>query len=666
MSGAAQAVAAIVGFIVFAVLLAVLCRRALGVPVGWPRSIIVGGIFYFLSVPVVQLLAQRQGALQGARFVGEPAVGLVVLLLGALIVFAAALMVLVIVEVIVPTGSIGSPFRLLTDTRASARRGRRYLEVMAIITKHGLTASFRIGGRRDEHRGSSSTARSLAAALSEAGVTFIKLGQTMSTRPDVIPEPYVAELSRLQDDATPLPWDRLEPVLAGDLPAPIGEVFAEVEREPLATASIGQVHGARLADGTDVVIKIRRPEAYAQVTVDLDIMVRLARRLERTAQWARSLGAVRLTQGFAESLVQELDYRQEAENAAAVAASLAGAEMINVPTVHAELSGPAVLIMDRVLGRPLGQAGEQLAALTAEQRATMADRLLAEILREILFTGTFHADLHPGNIVVGADGRLTLLDFGSVGRLDQPSRTALGLLLLAVERDDPIGATDALTDLLDRGTATLDRRQLERDVGQLIVRYRAGISAGGGSSELFVALWKLITCHRLAIPPQVGAAMRALAGLESSVRMINPDADIVSAARIEGTALVGELADPEVVRARVESELFRMLPVLQRLPQRVNRITDDLETGRFSARVRLLADAEDRRFLSGLVSQLNITLLSGATLLSAIVLITSDGGPGITDDIRLYPMLGAVALFFGVVLGLRAMVVALRSFASDR
>lgn len=660
LSGVAQLIAAIAGFFVFTVLLALLCRRALGVPVGWPRSMIIGGAVYVASGPVILALLTREGVIAGTRFVGGPAVTVVLIGIGAITLFACALIVLVITEAIVPTGSIGSPLRLLMDTRARSRRARRYLQVMAIITKHGLTAPLRFGGRRTQYSGSRSTARSLAAALNDAGVTFIKLGQTMSSRPDIVPEPYVTELARLQDDATPMPWRSLEPVLAAELPKPIDEIFAWVEHEPLATASVGQVHGARLADGTDVVIKIRRPGARAQVEVDLDIMIRVARRLERTAEWARSIGAVRLARGFAESLTEELDYRIEAENAAAVAASLAGSEMLRVPAVHAQVSSAAVLIMDRVAGAPLGQAGGRLSALAGEQRARMAEGLLTEILREVLFTGTFHADLHPGNIMVGPDGRLTLLDFGSVGRLDQPSRTALGLLLLGVERDDPIGATDALTDLLDEGAAGLDRKQLERDVGQLIVRYRNGIGRGGGA-EIFTALWKLITGHQLAVPPQVGAAMRALAGLESSVQIINPGTDILSTARIQGTALVGELTDPATVRARVDNELFRMLPMLQRLPQRVNRITDDLENGRFTTRISLLADPEDRGFLSRLVSQLSITLMAGAAVLSAMILITSNDGPLIAGDLRLYPVLGVVLMFFGVILGLRIMVIGLRS-----
>lgn len=664
LSGLAQVVFALGSLVVASVLLALLCRRVLGVPVGWPRSIVIGGGMTLASFPVMGLILTRQGLLDGTELVGDPAEVVLLTLIGMLTVFGLALIVLVIAEVIVPTGSLGNPCSLITDTRARLRRGRRYSGVLTILAKHGLSSSLRIGGRRDVRR-DRSTPRSLAAALSEAGVTFIKLGQTLSTRPDIIPESYIRELARLQDDAGPLPWTSLEPVLAGELARPIDEVFATVQPEPLATASIGQVHAARLLDGTEVVIKIRRPGAVEQVEVDLDIMGRLARQLERTADWARSLGTVRLARGFADSLIEELDYRVEAENVAAVAGSLAGSERIGVPRVYDELSGPTVLIMERIVGRPLGQAEELIAGFDDRRRAEMAEGLLTEVLREILFTGTFHADLHPGNIIVGDDGRLTLLDFGSVGRLDQPSRTALGLLLMAVERDDPIGASDALTELLDHRGERLDRRQLERDIGQLIVRYRGGIGSAG-SAGMFAALWKLITNHQFSVPPQVGAAMRSLAGLETSVRAIDPGTDIVSAARGEGAALVGEITDPAAVRVRVERELFRMLPMLQRLPQRVNRIADDLENGRFTAQIRVLADAEDRTFLSRLVGQISITLVAAAAVLSAMLLITTQAGPVVAGDLQLYPLLGVILLFFGVILGLRVMVVALSAFDEHR
>ncbi|SDS91295.1 ABC1 kinase family protein [Microlunatus soli] len=664
LSGLAQIVFALGSLVIASVLLALLCRRVLGVPVGWPRSIVIGGGMTLASFPVMGVMLTRQGLLDGTRLVGDPAEATLLIGIGMLTVFGLALIVLVIAEVIVPTGSLGNPCSLITDTRARLRRGRRYTGVLAILAKHGLSSSLRIGGRRDVRR-DRSTPRSLAAALGEAGVTFIKLGQTLSTRPDIIPESYIRELSRLQDDAGPLPWSRLQPVLAEELSRPPEEVFEHIDPTPLATASIGQVHTARLLDGTDVVIKIRRPGAAEQVEVDLDIMGRLARQLERTADWARSLGAVRLARGFADSLIEELDYRVEAENVAAVAGSLAGSERIGVPRVYDQLSGPSVLIMERIVGTPLGQASELITGFDVQQRAEMAEGLLTEVLREILFTGTFHADLHPGNIIVGDDGRLTLLDFGSVGRLDQPSRTALGLLLLAVERDDPIGAADALTELLDHQGERLDRRQLERDIGQLIVRYRGGIGSAG-SAGMFAALWKLITSHRFSVPPQVGAAMRSLAGLETSVRAIDPNTDIVTAARGEGAALVGEITDPAAVRVRVERELFRMLPMLQRLPQRVNRIADDLENGRFTAQVRVLADPADRTFLSRLVGQISITLVAAAAVLSAMLLITTQAGPVVTGDLRLYPLLGVILLFFGVILGLRVMVVALSAFDDHR
>ncbi len=266
------------------------------------------------------------------------------------------LILLVIVEVIAPTGSIGNPFRVVIDARARVRRGRRYAQVLTVIAKHGLSSSLRIGARKREPWSARSTARSLAAALSDAGVTFIKLGQMLSSRPDIIPEPYVSELSRLQDNAPALPWERLEPVLAGSLREPVGRALSNIDPEPLAAASIGQVHAATLTGGTAVVVKIRRPGEAEQVQADLDIMLRLARRLERTAGWAQAIGALRLAQGFADALGEELDYRIEAENVAAVAASLTGSTPISVPRVHREISGPAVLVMDRVRGTSLGQA----------------------------------------------------------------------------------------------------------------------------------------------------------------------------------------------------------------------------------------------------------------------------------------------------------------------
>jgi ubiquinone biosynthesis protein len=277
-----------------------------------------------------------------------------------------------------------------------------------------------------------------------------------------------------------------------------------------------------------------------------------------------------------------------------------------------------------------------------------------------MVTGVFHADLHQGNVLVDESGRLALLDLGAVGRLDSGSRNALALLLHGVERRDSVAATEAMLDLLDR-PEDLDDRAFERELGQLLQRF-AG-SASGGSSGMFSGLFTLVIRHHFAVPPQVAAALRALGALEGTLWSLSPEVDLVAAARQEGRAVLAGRFGPQEVRAALEDQLVTLLPLLHRLPRRINSITEGFERGRSIISVRILADERDRSFVTGVVQQLTLTLLAAACALGGIVLITADTGPFMLPTLRLYAFLGATLFFFGFVLAARALVLVFRRSA---
>ncbi|WP_214105662.1 AarF/UbiB family protein [Acrocarpospora catenulata] len=312
-----------------------------------------------------------------------------------------------------------------------------------------------------------------------------------------------------------------------------------------------------------------------------------------------------------------------------------------------------LLVMDRLTGTPVGDAGELLAALPAATRKDLAESLLSEVLRQLVRTGVFHADLHPGNILITPDGGLGLLDFGSVGRLDQPTRNALGMLLVAIDNNDAIVATDSLIEMLDRPDGLVER-DLEREIGQLLVRYRAGLGRGG-SSGMFAALFKLIHAHGFAVPPQIAGAFRALAALDGTLTLISADLDVVAAVRRQGREMMREATEPQAVRADLESRLAAYLPLLQRLPRRINKLTEDLEQGRISINIRALSDERDRGFLTGLVHQVVIAILAATATLGAIVLMVTDAGPTVAPGVRLFVLIGSTLLLVGFVLALRSL-----------
>lgn len=644
--------------LVTAAVVAFFARRILGAPIGWPRSIIVAIIMLTLLGSTLPMLSRAIGLADSTGEVSSPAIAGVVFALILAWAFLLSIAALVVLELIVPTGSIGSPIQLVRGLRQRARRTRRYLQVLAIGTRHGLgdflRRSRRIPAASDGN--ASSVARALRRALNDAGVTFIKAGQMLSSRPDLLPPAYVAELATLQTASAPLPWSELEPLVVETLGRPVDEVFAEIDPSPLATASVGQVHAAILHNSEHVVIKVQKPAAREQVTADLDIVVRLARRLQTSTTWGRTLGVMNLADGFANSLNEELDYTIEADNIAAVAAT-GGANGVAIPEVYADLSGHVVLVMRRLTGMPVSKAGGALSEMSPELRAVASDQLLGAVLRQILDGGVFHADLHAGNVLVEANGALGLLDFGSVGRLDDESREALAMLLIAIDRDSSVAATDALLDLLDAPADGLDERLLEREIGQLMVRFRAGT---GQHPELFSQLFGLVSRHGFGVPPQVAAVFRTLGALEGTLRLLNPSMDLITSTRRQTGDLLAERLSPPGVGDQVQSELIKLVPLLRRLPRRINKISESLDRGRLSVNVRLLADGRDRDFLLGLTHQVIVAMLAAAATVAAILLLTAPGGPQLAYGISFYAILGYCLLFVGCVLALRALVLVFR------
>jgi ubiquinone biosynthesis protein len=458
----------------------------------------------------------------------------------------------------------------------------------------------------------------------------------------------------------------VRPVLEESIGRPLDEVFAELDPEPLAAASVAQIHSARLIDGTDVVVKVQRPKARSQVTADLDILRRLAVRLERLTTWGRQIGAVALADGFARSLHEELDYTVEVANMRAVAAE----DDLVVPTDIHGLCSERVIVMTRIDGVPLSSAGPQLALLGADERSGLADHLLTGVLRQIFVGGIFHADLHPGNVIYippgdgvvalrdeppspgGRAGDLALLDFGSVGRLDRPTRNALVLLLYAVERKDSIAATDALIDLMDR-PADLDDRALEREVGALLLRY--GDGAVGGTATMFGDLLDVVVRYGFRVPPQLAAVFRTLGTLDGTLRLLDPDVDMTAIARARGSELAQGLLGREAVKTQAEHQLATLLPILARLPRRLSRITEQLEDGTFSVNVRTLGNLSDRDYVAGIGQQLNLTLLGSALGFGGLFLLTRESGPMLLPELALWPVLGVTLLFLAFTLGARVL-----------
>jgi ubiquinone biosynthesis protein len=632
-------------------------RRLLGLPVGALRALIAG-LLGFAAAEILVRTLRPVGS-------GHVAAFLTVVLGVPLIV---AMIFIVAAEALVPSGTVPQPVDVVLGARRALARSRRYSQISRIAVRHGLGPYLRGRGRReDEAGGRAALARSLRQALEEGGVTFVKLGQLMSTRRDLLPEEFISELAQLQDRAEPAPWERVEEVITQSLGAPVGEVFAELQPEPAAAASIAQVHRARLrcGDGPDaeVAVKVQRPGIRSTVEQDLDILLRLADTLEDRAHWARAVGTAGVARGFAAAMREELDFRVEARNMAAVAATwpdqqraVAGSVTVVLPAVHERLCTEHVLVIEWLDGISLRAAGPLIDERGLD-RAELTRALLRSMVYQITEGGVFHADPHPGNVLLLTDGRLALLDFGSVGRLDTQQRSALQNLLLAVGRGDPAALRDALLELVTR-TDEIDEWQLERALGRFAARHLVGASPP--TAEMFTDLFRLASQFELAIPPEIATVLRALATLEGTLSLLTPGIDIAAEARQYAADRVASQLSPAAVPKSAAEEVAALLPVLRRLPRRFDRVTSALEQGRLGLNVRLLADERDRRVVTGLTHQFLLTVLAAASGVVAAILLGTPGGPQVSPTLSLLQLIGYNLLIIGGILGLRVLYVIVR------
>ena len=623
-----------------------LAQRLLGAPVGAVRSLVVGiGLFLAIS-PVATAVAEAAQLMDPETLEARTSISVVLLLLGLAFgwAFALGVALLVFAEALAPTGTLRNPVEWIRDALARRRRTRRYLQVLSIFSRHGLRTLVR-RGPSDVSTSELSTA--LIGALNASGVTFIKLGQVLSTRSDVIPPQLAADLSTLQTSAAAEPWNAVEKVLEAELGERVRTAFTSIDPEPLAAASVAQVHRAVLADGTAVVIKVQRPGARESVSVDVDIVARLGARAEASAQWAREMGVASLASGFGAALLEELDYRLELANTQLLAG--AARPPVSVPQVYPELCTERVLVMEMVDGVTLGRAQARLAELDEQERLELARQLLEAVLHQLLVVGVFHADLHPGNVVLRDDGELALLDLGSVGVLDRQLRELILGLLASFDAQDNEAATTFLLQLVDDRTG-INTQALRRDLGAAITV----VAGPGGLSGAGVArLFEVFRVRRLQLPPHVAAALRTFASLQGCLEILSPGVDLVPLIREAVKTVAGEMFSADVVGKTAISRGLAGMAVLGRLPARIDDLASQLESGELTAQRRLRQEVG--AMAARATGEVVTALLSGGLVIAAVLLLGVQNGPMLTPVVPWSIYLAGVVALVGFVLGMRTL-----------
>ena len=635
----------------FAALSAWVSRRLLDAQIGWVRALVTSAVVFLGSLPLTAWVFEQADVIDGDRVVVESpiVVAFVALVLGW--IFAVVVVILVTLEFLWPSRPLGNPVTIVREAFRRRDRARRYAQIVAIASRHGL-GMYR--GRSDAAR--DALPQALVAALAEAGVTFVKLGQVLSTREDVLPRDLIEALSTLQMDSTPIPWPEAEAAIRAELRRPITEVFAEIESEPMAAASVAQVHAATLVSGERVVVKIQRPSARAQVTTDLDILERLARDAERRTAWAADYGAVALVAEFSRALTEELDYRIEVANAEMLRGAIAKthAMPLRVPRVFPDLCTQRMIVQERIEGVPFGKLPE--GAVEPGAARALADGVLDAVFEQIAVRGVFHADLHPGNLILCDDGEVALIDFGAVGILEASMRRLLVPLLTAIAADDDQAATDIVLLLCEPDPAGADQAALQRDVGAIITRVR---NAPAGE-DVFRFLLDTLRHHRLAMPPSLLLVFRTLGSLEGSLRRVYPGYDMVGQALTRAPHFARSMLSLRTAALSAQTQLVLALEQVRRVPRRLENISRSLEQGTFSVRLRSFEGAGERRWIEGMLGQVTSTLVGVTLLATGIALAISSGGPQLTEDVPLFPFLGSVVGLGGLLLLVRSLRAALR------
>ena len=531
------------------------------------------------------------------------------------------------------------------------RHAKRYRQIATLLVRHGrgdLVRSADIDGVLDEEQveaGDPTAAERLADDLEAMGPTFIKLGQLLSSRVDLLTPAYITALARLQDKVEPFGFEEVEEIVGEELGVRLSKIFDTFDPEPLAAASLGQVHRATLRDGREVVVKVQRPGIRRQVLDDMEVLADLAEVVDARTDLGR-YGIRDLLEEFRKSLMDELDYRREADNLLTIAGILTEHPEIVVPKPFPDFSSGRVLTMEYVDGKKITDLGP-LGRLELDG-APLADGLFAAYLEQVLVQGIFHADPHPGNVLLTSDGRIALLDIGMVARIAPAYRDKLVKLFLALADSRP-DEVARIAHTMGEELPDYDPVLFERAVTDVV-----GRSADASLTDLDVGAMLLQLTRRageagLKMDPELVMLGKTLLNLDQVATTLDPEFEPRDALRRHTTELMR--SSMKTSPAAMFATILETKEFVEALPGRVNRAFDAIGGGHFELRSKAFDEDE---FLRGLHKLANVIaaglVLAAMILASAFLARSGDGGPSAQNTIAMIVFVVSVALALGMLL----------------
>ena len=494
------------------------------------------------------------------------------------------------------------------------------------------------------------TAARFRTLLAELGPTFTKLGQLLSTRPDVLPAQWIEELEILQDDCPPVPLAEIRTEIERGLGRPVEHLFASLEETPLASASIAQVHLATTHAGERVVVKVQRPRIREQVESDLALLYYLAQLLEAVIEETGIYTPTGIVEEFDRGVHEELDFGNEARNAKAMAEAARGREGLVIPQVHDELSSGTVLTLDYVEGTKISEVTAE-SGLDQEQ---LARNIIEAAFRQLFEDGLFHGDPHPGNILALPGNRIALLDFGLVGRLSRAQQEALVTLIVAVALRDPesvariinrIGVPDAHTPIAEFRDDI--RHILDRYVGLTLDEIR--------TATLLRDMLDLAVRHRIRIPKEYAVLAKASITIEGIIRKLYPKLDVLQVGLPYAKELLLARFNPTDASSTLMKSLLKLQGLAEDVPSQLTQILVDLEGGKF--RVNVHSDDLDRvgTHVRAIGVVLLLGMLSAGLSIGGLVVLAAGGRDwlGIAALVLAFSLASGAALYHSVTLRMR-------------
>jgi predicted unusual protein kinase regulating ubiquinone biosynthesis (AarF/ABC1/UbiB family) len=533
---------------------------------------------------------------------------------------------------------------------------KRYKDIARLLVKYGRSDLIRKTGLHDAlEKGDEAEmdpavplAEQLAADLERLGPTYVKVGQLLSTRADLLPLPFMEALSRLQDRVEPFPFEDVEDAIHAELGVRISKAFSEFDPEPLAAASLGQVHRASMRDGRQVAVKVQRPGIRRRIEEDLEALREVAAFFDKHSEAGRRYEFGGMVEEIRKTLLRELDYRQEAKNLATLAENLGAFDKIVVPAAVEDYTTERVLTTAYVRGHKITKLSHVVQ--TEIDGSGLADELFRAYLQQILIDGFVHADPHPGNVFLTDDGRIALIDLGMVARVIPSMQERLLQLLLAVSEghaDEAAAVAIAIGQTTDRFDEPGFRRKVADLVSENQDQQLEHIQVG----KVVLAITKLSADSGIRVPPELTMLGKTLLNLDLIGRTLDPRFDPNAAVRSHAVELTQQRMRKSISPGRLFGTLIEMKDFLENLPLRINRILDTVASNGLEVKV----DAIDEKLLmegfQKVANRVAVGVILAALIVGAAMLMK------VETSFRILGYPGLAMIFFIVAAGMGLMLV---------